>query len=148
MAEIIESNREPQQQKVNTSYPVWEVALLGVILGILYWLFASILNSFAFDSIKMSGDVAMIIVTTIGLIVLMRLRMARPLMIVIAAAASLWSLAVWTNGLSWSLIILWNIILYVFSYVLFSWLARFNNTIVAMFMMLFVIVAIRIIVIM
>lgn len=148
MAEIVESNREPEHQKVNTSYPVWEVAILGVVLGIMYWILTSLLTNLVFDSIKISGDIAMIILATIGLIVLMRLKIARPLMIVVAAAASLWSLAVWTSGLAWSLVILWNIILYVFSYVLFSWLARFNNTIVAMLMMLFVIVVIRIIVVM
>lgn len=148
MAEIIDSNREPNQLITNTAYQVWQTALLGALLGIIFWIFTLSLNYLIFDSLRTAGNVAMIVVSTVALIIMVRSRMARPLMVVVAAAASLWGLATWTEGLIWSQVILWNIVMYTFSHVLFSWLARFNKITVAMLMMLFVIVIIRIIVIM
>lgn len=148
MAEIISSNRDPDVGRLDIYYPVWKVAILGVFLGIIFWLLNSILHSFIFDSIKVSSDVSMVVTVTFGLVILMKMRIARPLMIMIAVGASLWSLAVWTDELSWSQIILWNIILFTTSSVLYSWLARFNKTTVAMLLMLFAIMVIRIIVVM
>lgn len=148
MADIIYSNRDPQAQKVDIFYPVWQIALLGAFSAIAFWILTTVINNFAIDSLKTSGNVAMIIVATIGVFVIVKLKMAQPLMVAIAVAASLWGLAVWTDGLSLSQIMLWNIIIYTFSYILFSWLARYDKAIVAMLMMLFVIAVIRIVVIM
>ncbi|MBC7943628.1 hypothetical protein H7X68_03975 [Candidatus Saccharibacteria bacterium] len=131
-------------QPVNASYSWWHLALVGGVIGILYWALSLLVSTFIIDplfcrsavnasacsnSIELSGNIANILVATIGLAVLVRLRALRPLIIAVAAAIVLWGLAGWTNGLVWGEVVFWSALLYSLSYVLFSWISRYSRSV-------------------
>ncbi|MDK2899362.1 MAG: hypothetical protein PWQ10_549 [Patescibacteria group bacterium] len=124
MAKVI--TEDIDQQTSIPPYSVWKITLAGVALGIFYWILVSILNLFI-NSIDISGNVATILVFTVGVIVMLRLRAPRPLVVALATGLSLWGLASWTDGLFWVEIILCNILLYGLAYVLFSWMSRYDK---------------------
>lgn len=124
IAKIIDSDIE--SLPVNKLYPVWRIALVGMILGVLYWCFTALMLRYT-DSISVAGNIATILVATLGTIILLNLHMARPLLIVLASAVSLWGLEQLTNGLGWVEIIAWSALLYGLSYTLFSWLTRYKR---------------------
>ncbi|MBC7868976.1 hypothetical protein H7X69_02240 [Candidatus Saccharibacteria bacterium] len=142
MANVILDETHPQV--VSLSYSWWRIALLGAGLGIVYLILTFLVSHFIIDpifcgsnvnalactnSIGLAGNVASILVATIGLAVLVGLKVLRPLIVAVAAAIVLWGLAGWTNGLSWIEIAFWSALLYGLSYVLFSWISRYSRTI-------------------
>lgn len=142
MAKVIVDETQPQA--VSMSYSWWWMALIGAALGIMYWALVFIISHFVVDqlfcgssvnalacsnSVDLSGNIASILVATIGLGVLVRLRVLRPLIVVIAAAIVLWGLAGWTDGLAWGEVAFWSALLYSLAYVLFSWISRYSRTI-------------------
>lgn len=146
MAELIDENRHYRHQKIDMNYPVWKVAILGVGLGLLFWILFVLLHNLIFSSIQVAGNVATILTCTAGIVALVRMSMAQPLMVSVAVAATLWGLAGWVDGLEWSRALLWCVLLHALAFVLFSWLARINKIVVAMILMLGVIALTRIIV--
>lgn len=142
MAEIIDSNVE--SQPVSKSYYIWRIALVGAILGLLYWFFTEIVLRFI-NSIGVAGGVASILVATIGIIIMLNLFTARPLLISLACAVSLWGLAQLTDGLQWFEIIAWNVIIYGLSYLLFSWVARYKRVVPALVAVIVIVVIVRIV---
>jgi len=142
VAEIIDSKIE--SQPVSKSYHIWRIALVGAILGVLYWLITEISLNFL-DSIRVAGGVASIMVATIGIIIMLNLFTARPLLISLAGTVSLWGLAQLTSGLQWFEIISWNIIIYGLAYLLFSWVARYKRILPVLVVVIFFVVIIRIV---
>lgn len=141
MAKIIESNIE--SRTVNSYYSIWQIVLIGVVLGFLFWGLTSLIGRFT-NSANIPGDVATILVAATGIIIMVRLFMVRPLIITIATAASLWGLAQWSNGLSWWEIIAWDILLYGLSYTLFSWISRYSRIVPVMVVVISIVVILRI----
>lgn len=136
---------------------VIQVALLGAIVGVAAWLLAAVVrhvileplfcgdttNSMCVGAASNSGMVALVIASIAGLMGLIRLGAYRPLLIVIAAAITLWGLAGWTSGLSWLEAILWSAILFAISYVVFLWLARIRPFMIAAIVIVAVVVLAR-----
>lgn len=135
---------ETYPQPVNRAYSWWRVALLGAALGVVYWTLtvllgqyvaeplycgASLAASACVNSVNLAGDIAAIIVAVIGLIVLVRMHVLRPIVVVVATMIALWGLSGWTKGLNWGEIVFWCALLYGTSYVLFSWISRYIKTI-------------------
>lgn len=135
---------ETQPRAVSLSYSWWMMALIGAALGVLYWGLTMLVGHFIIDplfcsdavnastcsnSVGISGNVAGILVATIGLGVLVRLSILRPLIIAIATAAALWGLAGWTDGLGWAEIVAWSTLLYALCYILFSWISRYAKSV-------------------
>lgn len=141
MAKVIKTDTEPQS--ISTAYSWWKVALVGTVLGIIYWGFASLISVY-FDSVVISGNIATILVATSGILVMMRLNMAQPLIIAVATGASLWGLAQLTRGLSAAEAIAWSVALYGVAYVLFSWIARYIKPVPVLTAMAIVTIAARI----
>jgi hypothetical protein len=75
---------------------------------------------------------------------MLALRVARPLVVVIATSASLWGLAEWTGGFGWIEIIAWDTLLYAISYMLFSWIARYAKTVPVLIVIITIVVLIKI----
>ncbi len=142
MAEIIDRNVE--SQPVSRSYYIWRIALLGAVLGVLYWFFTEIVLRLI-SSVGVAGGVASILVATIGIIIMLNLFTARPLLISLACAVSLWGLAQLTAGLLWFEIIAWNVIIYGLAYLLFSWVARYKRVMPALIAVIVIVVIVRII---
>ena len=74
-------------------------------------------------------------------------RLPRPLLITVASAVLLWDLAGWLTGLSWLESILYSVLLYALSYVMFSWFARYSRTVPVVIFTVFAVIIIRIIII-
>jgi hypothetical protein len=113
-------------------------------MGILYWVITFLVGRFIIDpmfcgstvnatacsnSVVLSGNIASILIATTGLLVLVGLKVLRPLIVVVATAIVLWGLSGWTKELAWGEIALWSALLYSLSYVLFSWISRYNKSV-------------------
>lgn len=124
MAKIVSSNID--SRPVSKFNPVWQIISVGVVLGILYCGLTLYLSRFV-GLASAAGDIATIIVATVGIIVMLNLRMARPLLVAAASAISLWGLSKLTDGLGWFEVIIWSILIYTLAYFLFSWLTRYKK---------------------
>ena len=143
MAEVIIEDAEPQM--FSAAYSIWKIALVGALIGFLYWCLTAFIG-IIIDSASVSGDIATILVATLGVIVMLRLSMFQPLVIALASGLALWGLANLTSGLAWFEIIAWNILLYTLAYTLFSWIARYNRVIPVLAIITIIIIAVRVVV--
>lgn len=115
-----------------------QVALFGAGLGVVSWLLTLLVrqiifvplfcgdpaNSLCVGATGSAGVLALIVTAIIGLLGLVRLGVYRPLLVALAAAVSLWGIAVWTGSMVWYEAVAWTIILYALTYVVFTWLVR------------------------
>lgn len=130
-----------------------KVALTGAVIGLIVWGLAILLEQFVLRGIfcgdpsaaactnvtTYAGNIGAVIMAIIGVVVLVRLSVFRPLLIVLGAAISLWGLAAWVSGLSLVEQAIWSIVLYALLYSLYAWVARIRNA--AMVLIVFAIVA-------
>lgn len=122
MAKIL--SKDIQSSNVSSYFPLMQIIIVGMILGLLFWAFNVFIGRYV-SSPEMSGNISTVIVATIGLAVMAAMRAARPIIIVIASAVTLWGLATWTSGLSLGEVIAWDVLLYSLAYVVFSWVSRY-----------------------
>lgn len=144
MAEIIDSNVE--SLLVNRPSSVWKIALIGLTLGILYWCLTALIMNFI-KSIDIAGNIVTILVGLIGIVVMLKMFIARPLLVALASAVALWGLASMTDGLVWYEIIVWSALLYGLSYTVFSWIASYKKTVPAVVAVIVVVAIIRLVII-
>lgn len=135
-----------------------QVALLGAGLGILSWILTQLIrqivfvplfcgdpaNSMCVGATGSAGVIALIATTIAGLLGLVRLGVYRPLLVALASAVSLWGIAIWIGNLLWFEAIAWSIVLYVVSYVVFTWLVRPRAFVLAVGLVLAVVLLARI----
>ena len=134
-----------QSQTISSTYSIYKTAILGAMLGLLFLALTLIIGSFV-SSLKVSGDIAAILTALAGIIIMVKLNMTQPLIVAIASAMALWSLALLTNGLAPSELVVWNVMLYGLSYLLFSWLVRYTKLSTVIVTISAIIIVIRIIV--
>jgi hypothetical protein len=149
-------------EPILATYPLGSVAAIGATLGILFWGLSAWVNYYIVDQVlcrssttlsaclnatNLSGSIATIIIGIIGVGLLVRFRFQHPLIIALASAAVLWSLADWTAGLSWIETAILTVIMYVLTYALFAWLSRYKHLVPALFAFALAIVVVRLIVI-
>ena len=144
MAKIIDSNVE--SLPVNKPNSVWRVALIGITFGVLYWCLTALILNIA-KSIDIAGNIATILVATVGIVVMLNMFIARPLLVALASAVALWGLALMTDGLVWYEIIIWSALLYGLSYTVFSWIASYKKTVPAVVAVIVVVAIIRLVII-
>lgn len=140
MAKLVDEQIE--SRAIRAIYPVWKVTLLGVTLGILYWVLTALISRYLIEvllcgptrdadicdnPIGVAGDIAMVIVAVVGLFVMVRTRLAQPLLVVAASAIALWGLARWTESLFWLEAVAWSTLLYALSYTVFGWISRYRH---------------------
>ena len=142
MARVIDSRIE--SQTVSNYFPLTSIITVGMILGLLFWGLNSLLGHFT-SSATISGDIAAIIVAVVGLVVMVIMRLARPIIIVLSGAVTLWGLATWTVGLSLGETIAWEVALYALVYVLFSWISRFSRAVPVLISIITIVVIARIV---
>lgn len=137
MAQIIITD----QQAIAETWTMWvRTIILGAVTGLIFWLLTIIVGRYivepwvcqrvfdaalCVDSTPLSGNIAAVLAALIGVISMVRIGAARPLIIAAASAALLWDLAAWTDGLFWLDAIAWSIVLYAGAYALFSWITRY-----------------------
>lgn len=130
-------------QSISASYSWWQITLVGALLGVIYWGLAELLGNYT-DTVATAGYIATILVATFGISIMLRARMAQPLIIAIATGITLWGLSQLTRGLLWSEAIAWSIALYGLAYALFSWIARYTRPVPVFVSMIIVIIAVHI----
>lgn len=86
---------------------------------------------------------AIIISSIAGLAALARLRVYRPLLVVLAAAISLWGIQHLVAGLSWYMTLIVVALLFGFTYGLYAWLARIRSFIFAVVVCVVLVVVAR-----
>jgi len=155
MAKIVSSSVE--SQTVGLYYPLIRILIIGLASGIVFWLMSIgisrfIINPITCDSLSkyatclnsltIAGNISTVLIAVIGMVAMVRLRIARPLVVAVATGAILWNLSKWTDGLSLLEVISWSAALYALSFLLFSWLTRYEKIIpVLIFSTIIVIIA-------
>jgi hypothetical protein len=141
VAKVVSS--EIDSQPISNFNQTWQIILLGAILGILYCGLTLYLSRFVGIN-SVAGDISTILVATIGIIVMLNLGMARPLLVAVAAAISLWGLSKLTYGLGWFEVLIWSVFIYGLAYLLFAWLTRYKKTIPLLIAVVLIVFIIRI----
>lgn len=115
------------------------VVALGAIIGLVVWVLTSLIARYIIEPLAcgqtmngdiclaatpLAGNIATVLVAPLAIVAMVRLRMVRPIITVLATAALLWPLAAWAEGLYWLEAIAWFIGLYALSYGLFAWIVR------------------------
>lgn len=114
------------------------ILALGGIAGLLIWGFGFALNRYVFDvffcqngisnqctyAVNYAEGAALAIGSILGLIGLIRLRVYRPLLVVLATAISLWGVVEMALGMRWYWGVVIAFIMYLLAYGLYSWVAR------------------------
>lgn len=157
MAKLILDDSYPS--KVSSSYSWWKISLVGAGMGSLYWFFTMLIRQFIVEpifcgsslnvevcsnAVGVSGNLANIFIAVIGLTVLIKIATPRPLIVSVATMVVLWDLAGWTNGLAWAEIVAWEAVLFVASYLLFSWIGRYTRSVSVIVVTLIAVIGLRI----
>lgn len=115
-----------------------QVGLFGAGLGLLSWLLTILVKQIIFvplfcgdptnaacvGATGSAGVLALIVAGIVGLLGLVRLGVYRPLLVALAAAVSLWGVALWTGEMEWYEAAAWSVLLYALVYVVYTWLVR------------------------
>ena len=131
--------------------------LTGLGVGMIVTLLAYLLEQFVFAPLlcgqnatgncinvsAYSSGVAMLVGALAGLISMTTLQVYRPLLVVLAATASLWSFQVLVDGFAWYWTLLISAILFALAYGLFAWLARIRSFVVALIVVIIMTVLVR-----
>ena len=141
MVEVVQEERYPED--ISMSFSWWQIAITGAAIGALYGILTYLIGHFLIEPMYcgshlnvtscsnvtgISGNIATIIVATIGLGIMVSLRVVRPIIVVVATGILLWGLSVWTVGLNWGEIVAFSAVLYTLSYLTFAWICRYNQT--------------------
>ena len=142
--------------------PWWarvRIVFTGAVLGLIWWVLATLIRIYIIepmacrdlanavtcvDSFGVAGNIATVIVAVLGAFALVRTLQPRPMIIAVAAAVVLWGLGQYLTGLSWYEAILWSVVLYAATYVLFGLVARIVWFPAAVITAIVTVVAIRI----
>lgn len=135
-----------------------QVVAVGAVVGLTVWALTLALDKYVFDAILCHGSntrcasstqyaeaAAAVVSAGIGLFFLAKAQIYRPLLIVLASAASLWGILSLVQLLPWYGIGLSIVGLYAAAYALYSWLARIRIFWLAMILFLVLVVAVRLI---
>lgn len=141
MARIIDST--VQSRAISNYYPVTQIVIVGMILGLLFWGLNSLLGRYV-NSASLSDNISTILVATVGLVILVTTRMPRPIVIILSSAATLWGLSLLTGGLWFGEAIAWDVVLYALTYALFSWISRYPKAVPVLVTVVTIIVIARI----
>lgn len=144
---IIEADSTEQKTPVLGLHlsDLWRVLAAGAGVGFAIWLIGSLLERFVFGPVLCrpiapgechlapvySMVASMIIANILGLITLIRLRLYRPLLVILAAAIALWPLASVMTGSAWYVALLAFVVLWALAYGLFGWIARTKSFVLA-----------------
>lgn len=133
------------------------IALSGAVVGVAVWLLTMLIRHVVMVPIfcgdpssagcagatDVAGIFATIIAAVIGLMGLVRIGVYRPLLIVIAAAISLWGLSGWVSGLFIGALV-WSVVLYALAYTAFAWFVRIRPFVPALVVVVVVVLLARV----
>jgi hypothetical protein len=148
------------QQVVAESHITWiRTILLGMGTGLLFWLLTVLIGHYVIEPLTcrqvidaaqctnatpLAGNISAIFVAILAIFTMIRIGAARPIIVAVASAAILWSLASWTQGLFWLEAIGWSVLLYGLAFALFSWITRHPLLWVTLVLSAIIVLAVRI----
>lgn len=136
--------------------------LTGLVVGLVGWLLSLAIQMWIIEPIfcrspqtfavcanggTIGWAIAMIIASVASLLSLVRSGVFRPLLVVLASIIALWGASAWLGPLPWWQGILWHGALFALAYVLFAWVARLTNFLLAVIITIVLIIAARLVVI-
>ena len=87
--------------------------------------------------------VAIVVASIAGVATLVRMRIYRPLLVVLGAAVSLWGLHTALAGVAWYWAVIAAIVLSALAYGLFAWLARIRSFILSLVVVVVAVIIVR-----
>lgn len=90
--------------------------------------------------------VGYILMSIAGLFMLVRSGIFRPLLVVLAALVTLWTVGLWFMPAYWGAGLLWSTALFALAYALFAWLASIEKFIISSILIIVVVVLLRLLV--
>jgi hypothetical protein len=143
--------------------PEWQLWLkvvgFGAAVGLIYWVLTLLIGRYIIEPLTcrevvdavtcteasvLAGKISTVLVAVGAIFAMIRLVLARPLIVAVGAAIVLWELSAWTLGLFWLESLAWSIILYALAYGLFGWIARHASVVVAIVTAAILAIAIRV----
>lgn len=133
----------------------------GALVGVFGWLLSLAVRTWIIDPVfchstqsfsicanggTVAWTVAMIITSIVGLLVLVKSGVFRPLLIIIAAFIALWGVSGWLGPLPWWQAMLWHGGLFAVAYGLFAWVARVKAFLLALVLTIGLIIVTRLVV--
>lgn len=89
--------------------------------------------------------VGFVIISVVGLFMLIRANVFRPLLVVLAAIATLWAVGLWFSSQAWWIGMLWQGGLFAVAYALYTWLASLEKFAFSLIAVIIVAVLMRLI---
>ena len=152
-------------EKVEPVVPMYRgdvisAAGVGAAVGVITWVAMTLLERYVFTAVMCGGDgagdcsnaasyaliVAMILGALAGLIALVQTRIYRPLLVVIAATATLWSFSEkLLSGVEWYWALPISAVLFALTYILFAWIARIRSFILSAVLSVVLVVIVRLV---
>lgn len=143
MAKIIRADVE--SQLISSGFSVWKTVIIGVILGLGFLLFTTLIKTYIIDLASTSGNIATILVAILSIGIMIRFRLAHPLIISVATGVTLWGLMQWMSGLSVVEMMVWSGLIYALAYTLFSWIMRYSRVLPSIAIIMIVIIVERLV---
>ncbi len=157
MAKIVQND---QQLVVEPWWVKIKIVYIGLGLGLTWWALASILRHYVVEplacrdlstatacvnSFGVAGSIATVIVAILGAFILVKALQPRPIVIALSTAILLWDLGLILSGLVWWETLLWGILLYTASYILFSMVARVRSLVWSLVLAALIVILIRLV---
>lgn len=122
---------------------IWKLAVLGLLSGGAFWgLFLCLSSKLP---APVASHIALVIITTVGLLIMVFAKFNRPLLIALASLASMWSFCAISNHLSSMEVLFWDLTLYTLAYSFYGWLSYIKKTSVAVILALIIVAAVHLI---
>lgn len=124
MAKIIE---DKQEVVVSSRRSYYKFLIIAVGAGLVWWVSWSVLRRYMLDVPLTAGGVANIFTAVVGTVVLVKFRIARPLIVTLGSSSVLWPIGGALAGLWWAESLAWSVGLFMVSYGLFSLIAHIRQ---------------------
>lgn len=140
-----------------TTRQFWWVVATGAIVGVAAWLVGWLLNALLFAPLFCRTDTsaicaqapqyanvgALILATGLGVLLLVRSQVNRPLLVGLAAALTLWNVLDMIHNLPWYQGMFIAALLFMVAYATYMWLARLRSFLFAVITSVIVLIIVR-----
>jgi hypothetical protein len=146
VAKVVEASDPHAAWATMSVRTITNIFLYGLLVGVVTFALYLVLERFVFEPIlcresaalarceskeSIASGAAIVLASMLGLVLLVRERVYRPILAIIGVAVSLWGVFALVAGLPIVLAAVVSIILFSVSYVLFSWLVQPTSLVVS-----------------
>jgi len=131
-------NETPAAYTPMSAQQLIQVAVFGLVTGLVVWGLTYIFSTYMLEPLLCQNDmaggctaaslygegIATVIGAAVGLFILVKLQVFRPLLVVLAAVVSLWGIIGIVSTLPWYIVGFCCAVLYMMVYLLFTWITR------------------------